>query len=870
MIYKQLLWCWILILGVWVGAWGQVSVRGKVSIRETGEALQSVSVVARSLVGDGGIVGFAHSDENGFYVIDDLGADVFELRFSAMGYEVERHSFSGLSQDDRIIWDVTMAVTSKKMEAVIIEVQKPIVQRGDTVIFDAAAFAKGNERVLADLLEHIPGIRVDDQGAVWVGYQEIKKIMVEGEDFFGSNYQTLSTGMPAYPIEKVELLNRFTEHKLKQGLEESDQKALNIVLKSGYKVKWFGNATLGAEPVRAGKYEIAADLMDVEGKFKTYLNMDLNSLGKSRRASMVQLMDTESAVVSPFSAAETMFSADSGPQMQRGDRFVEGADRKLSKSLIFAPSAKLKLNLMLFYDDDRDDWQMELHELLNATDSVLIRKESYFNRRHNRMGLTNLNMQFEPAEGHMFKSKTLGHLNSFQGYSVITSGEGDANWQASNKRHGYEQQFEYAWRVNADQFLQIDARIMESESPQWLVYGVRANSLHLKQDSVSQSGYYGLRFRGWNAHYLRNTTNGGQLELKIGSQRHHEVLKVDSAAENHQVDRDYFEVEHNRKWDRFSISGRLLGKHLYGELSSEEKGFDRWTLDAGLKSSIAFDDTHRLTGSYTYASSEPMLLDLHQSMLLAGYRSRRKGTAHYNHTSTSTWVINHQAGGWSSDFLVNTLFLAVLYHQQIGMDTWIYQDFSVSEKIWVKGSYYISIQSTMDYYLKPISSNLKLELSTNQSRLISALNGSDPGPSNLTSYRIGLDLKSGFNGVFNFHVGGHGNVAIFRGKSDTESRNYFGLCFVDFALNLNERIQSGINFEWCFSNIMDHYTGKPYLLDFNFRYLVIKNKLSFGAVGKNLLGASAFVESWEDERGILTSNYKFAGRMLLLSMNFRI
>ena len=68
----------------------------------------------------------------------------------------------------------------------------PIIEKVDTVIYEAGAFKDAGDRVLKDLLEKLPGIEVTATGGVRQNEKPINKFYIEGLDLLGGRY-TIAT-----------------------------------------------------------------------------------------------------------------------------------------------------------------------------------------------------------------------------------------------------------------------------------------------------------------------------------------------------------------------------------------------------------------------------------------------------------------------------------------------------------------------------------------------------------------------------------------------------------------------------------------------------------------------------------------------------
>ena len=57
----------------------------------------------------------------------------------------------------------------------------------------------------------MPGIEVNEDGRIEVEGQEVRKIQIEGKDFFDGDTKLAAQNLPAKAVGKVEVLRNFTE-----------------------------------------------------------------------------------------------------------------------------------------------------------------------------------------------------------------------------------------------------------------------------------------------------------------------------------------------------------------------------------------------------------------------------------------------------------------------------------------------------------------------------------------------------------------------------------------------------------------------------------------------------------------------------------
>ena len=92
----------------------------------------------------------------------------------------------------------------------------------------------------------MPGITVTD-GTVEAQGEEIKKIFVDGKEFFGEDVTTAIKSLPAEAVERVEVYNKVLSDAAEfSGMDDGEgYKALNIVTKPGMRQGQFGKLYAG-------------------------------------------------------------------------------------------------------------------------------------------------------------------------------------------------------------------------------------------------------------------------------------------------------------------------------------------------------------------------------------------------------------------------------------------------------------------------------------------------------------------------------------------------------------------------------------------------------------------------------------------------
>ena len=116
-----------------------------------------------------------------------------------------------------------------RIETVVKEAQLRTSQKGDTVSYNAGAFKVTSDADVEGLLKKMPGITVTD-GTVEAQGEEVKKVFVDGKEFFGEDVTTAIKSLPAQAVDRVEVYNKLSDAAEFSGMDDGEgYKAINIV-----------------------------------------------------------------------------------------------------------------------------------------------------------------------------------------------------------------------------------------------------------------------------------------------------------------------------------------------------------------------------------------------------------------------------------------------------------------------------------------------------------------------------------------------------------------------------------------------------------------------------------------------------------------
>lgn len=127
-------------------------------------------------------------------------------------------------------------------EDVTVQAKAPMtVIKGDTLQFNASAFKTNPDATSEELLKKMPGIATDANGNLTAQGEQIKKVYVDGKEFFSEQPKTALKNLPAYTVKNVQLYDDKSEKAKFTGVDDGERvKTVNIVTKNGVSTSTFG------------------------------------------------------------------------------------------------------------------------------------------------------------------------------------------------------------------------------------------------------------------------------------------------------------------------------------------------------------------------------------------------------------------------------------------------------------------------------------------------------------------------------------------------------------------------------------------------------------------------------------------------------
>ncbi|QKJ31365.1 TonB-dependent receptor [Mucilaginibacter mali] len=186
---------------------------------------------------------FTRAAANGSFNIGNLNKGKFILMVTYPGYAdlIERFSLDSL-KPAYDMGKLNLTLKSRVLQEVLIKGTVAAMKiKGDTTEFDPKAYVIQPNSKVEDLLKQLPGIQVDKDGKITAQGKEVKKVLVDGEEFFGDDPTLVTKNIRGDMVDKVQLYDKKSDQAAFTGIDDGEKtKTINIKLKEDKKNGYFG------------------------------------------------------------------------------------------------------------------------------------------------------------------------------------------------------------------------------------------------------------------------------------------------------------------------------------------------------------------------------------------------------------------------------------------------------------------------------------------------------------------------------------------------------------------------------------------------------------------------------------------------------
>lgn len=188
---------------------------------------------------------YTTTGKQGEFVFDKLVRGPYRLEITYIGFEkLVKPVFAGGKNSE--LGNILIKPAATNLGEVDINgTAVRAEQKGDTTQYNASAFKVTQDATTEDLVKKMPGITIEN-GTVKAHGEEVKKVLVDGKNFFGDDPSVTLKNLPAEVVDKIQVFDKLSDQAAWTGFDDgSGQKTLNIVTRNAKNSGQFGKFSAG-------------------------------------------------------------------------------------------------------------------------------------------------------------------------------------------------------------------------------------------------------------------------------------------------------------------------------------------------------------------------------------------------------------------------------------------------------------------------------------------------------------------------------------------------------------------------------------------------------------------------------------------------
>ena len=121
-----------------------------------------------------------------------------------------------------------------------------IAYRGDTIVYNAAAFNLPEGSMLDGLIRQMPGAELKDNGDIYINGRKVDYLTLNGKDFFKGQNKVVLDNLPYFTVQNIKVYDKSTKQSelIGHDVEKKDY-VMDVVLKREYNRGYLANIEAG-------------------------------------------------------------------------------------------------------------------------------------------------------------------------------------------------------------------------------------------------------------------------------------------------------------------------------------------------------------------------------------------------------------------------------------------------------------------------------------------------------------------------------------------------------------------------------------------------------------------------------------------------
>jgi hypothetical protein len=220
-------------------------IRGKIIDKSDNKPIAG-AIVSIFKIKDSSNTGKTVSAEDGKFIFKNLISENYRIVIESSNYNVM--VFDVLVKDSIVrLNEIYLEAKPKDLTTIVVQSKaSAVIVKGDTTQYSAAQYKVNPDATIEDLIKKMPGVSVGRDGSVTAQGETVRKVTIDGKDFFGDDATAALKNLPADVVDKIQVFDRLSDQARLTGVDDGNStKTINVVTKAGVKNGQLGRVFVG-------------------------------------------------------------------------------------------------------------------------------------------------------------------------------------------------------------------------------------------------------------------------------------------------------------------------------------------------------------------------------------------------------------------------------------------------------------------------------------------------------------------------------------------------------------------------------------------------------------------------------------------------
>lgn len=224
------------------------------------------------------------SNELGKFQFAQVRRGSYSIRVSFLGYKEYRQNITVSGDVPLALGTLFLIEDSQTLNEVKVVGQVAgVIQKKDTLEFNAKAYKVNPDANADELIEKLPGAVIDN-GKMQIQGEEVKQVMIDGKLFFGKDATAAMKNIPAEVIDKIQVFDQLSDQSQLTGLDDGNTtKTVNITTRPDMRNGVFGRNAAGIGT--NDTYRVASSINRFKGNSRLTVLFQSNNINQQNFSS---------------------------------------------------------------------------------------------------------------------------------------------------------------------------------------------------------------------------------------------------------------------------------------------------------------------------------------------------------------------------------------------------------------------------------------------------------------------------------------------------------------------------------------------------------------------------------------------------------